>query len=53
MQKYAFDKALLYGGSHGGYLATQLISKYPGFYTAASVRNPVTNLTSTAYCGAL
>ena len=44
MKKYGFSKATAYGGSHGGFLSTHLIGQYPNFYSAASVRNPVTHL---------
>ena len=44
MQKLSLKHATVYGGSHGGFLSTQLIGQYPEFYEAASVRNPVTNL---------
>ena len=44
MKKYNFKQAVIYGGSHGGFLGTQLIGQFPDFYKASSVRNPVTNL---------
>ena len=44
MKKLSLKHATVYGGSHGGFLSTQLIGQYPEFYKAASVRNPVTNL---------
>lgn len=50
MKKYNFKKAVLYGGSHGGYLTTQLIGQYPDYYAAAAARNPVTHLESNYNC---
>jgi acylaminoacyl-peptidase len=44
MKKYDFKKAVVYGGSHGGFLSTHLIGQFPDFYAAAAVRNPVTQL---------
>ncbi|KNE61476.1 hypothetical protein AMAG_06297 [Allomyces macrogynus ATCC 38327] len=32
------------GGSHGGLIGAFLIGRYPGFYHAASIRNPALNL---------
>ena len=43
-EKYSFEKVVLYGGSHGGFLTTHLIGQFPDFYAAASVRNAVTHL---------
>jgi len=37
-------KIYVLGGSHGGFLATHLISQYPTTFLAAAVRNPVVNI---------
>ena len=37
------------GGSHGGYLVTMLLGRYPEMFLAASTRNPVTSLSSMYY----
>ncbi|KAL8591404.1 hypothetical protein ACOMHN_022210 [Nucella lapillus] len=42
------DNVFVYGGSHGGFLSAQLIGQYPDQFRAASMRNPVINLTSMA-----
>lgn len=43
-----FDKSRIYctGGSHGGFISTHLIGKFPNYYRASAVRNPVTNIAS-------
>uniref|UniRef100_A0A023GNQ5 Acylamino-acid-releasing enzyme n=1 Tax=Amblyomma triste TaxID=251400 RepID=A0A023GNQ5_AMBTT len=40
------DKMLIFGGSHGGFLACHAIGQFPSFYRAAVVRNPVVDLSS-------
>uniref|UniRef100_A0A1E1X5B5 Acylamino-acid-releasing enzyme n=1 Tax=Amblyomma aureolatum TaxID=187763 RepID=A0A1E1X5B5_9ACAR len=40
------DKMLIFGGSHGGFLACHAIGQFPSFYRAAAVRNPVVDLSS-------
>lgn len=42
----SFDKVFIEGLSHGGFLTLQLISQYPEFYSAACVKNAVTDLVS-------
>ncbi|KAJ4967724.1 hypothetical protein NE237_014425 [Protea cynaroides] len=41
------SKITVLGGSHGGFLATQLIGQEPDRFVAAAVRNPVCNLALT------
>ena len=41
--RIARDEVYLYGGSHGGFLALHLGSRYPDAFRAIVVRNPVTN----------
>ena len=44
MAEFGLKRAVMYGGSHGGFLTTQLIGQFPDFYTAAAARNPVVDL---------
>ena len=37
------DDVVLYGGSHGGFLAAHMAARYPDAFKAAAMRNPVIN----------
>lgn len=44
-----FQKVILFGGSHGGYISSMLSGKYPERFTACIMRNPVVDLPSMSY----
>ncbi|KAH8870492.1 Acylamino-acid-releasing enzyme [Schistosoma japonicum] len=47
LQKYESNlKAVLLGGSHGGFLTLHLAARYNNLYHVAAARNPVTHLVS-------
>lgn len=47
MQKFGSNlKAVLFGGSHGGFLTLHLASRYKNLYHVATARNPVAHLVS-------
>nr|CEL70674.1 TPA: Peptidase, S9A/B/C family, catalytic domain protein, related [Neospora caninum Liverpool] len=45
-EAYSPARAVVVGGSHGGFLTCHLIGQFPDMFAAASTRNPVTNLAS-------
>lgn len=38
------DRVAIWGGSHGGYVSAFLVGKYPDYYKACILRNPVINM---------
>ncbi|CAH8545075.1 unnamed protein product [Schistosoma mattheei] len=47
LQKFGSNlKAVLFGGSHGGFLTLHLASRYKNLYHVATARNPVAHLVS-------
>ena len=40
------NNIFIFGGSHGGFIGAHLVGQYPDFYRAASLLNPVTDLSA-------
>ncbi|KAJ3322315.1 hypothetical protein HDV06_003209 [Boothiomyces sp. JEL0866] len=38
------ENVYLFGGSHGGFISAHLVTRYPDFYKASCMRNPVVNV---------